>query len=235
MRSKVKPAKKTIPEEFSPNHKITAPDYTFVQPVPRTLNAPLNNETPNVSYEDDQTQTGEVNERSLEQEDQAENKEEEINQKEVASKPISTHGSSRVNKEQAQENESVHNTAKSSSRSNKSERVQKHSILEDQECIELKNRTIDSHDFTDLEEDQLQILLLYLKEYILYEGAEGNYEEAKRAKSLQAATVDTLYHKQHDYVPSEEAKRRFEARKRRQEEKYYFNEKSFCDFSLFLI
>ena len=99
-------------------------------------------------------------------------------------------------------------------------KVQKVSVLDDPVCVALRRRTIDTHDFTDIPDDDLELLLEHTREYTRFAASRAYYDEARKGKDLQEAIVQALYHKPAE-PPQPVSRQAFEERKRTLEGKWH--------------
>lgn len=99
-------------------------------------------------------------------------------------------------------------------------KIKKISILDDPKYSEMRRQTIDTHDFSDISDRDLSMLLEHTREYTRYAASRGFYDEARKGKDLQDAIVIALYHKPEKFEKSTQSRLAFEERKRNLEEKW---------------
>ena len=99
-------------------------------------------------------------------------------------------------------------------------KVQKISVLDDPVLVALRRRTIDTHDFKDIPDDDLELLLEHTREYTRFAASRAYYDEARKGKDLQDAIVQVLYHKPAE-PPQPVSRQAFEERKRTLEGKWH--------------
>jgi hypothetical protein len=90
--------------------------------------------------------------------------------------------------------------------------------LADPDGNALREQTLDSHDFSGLADDDLDLLIAHLKEYVKCSAADGRYEEARQCKSLYNDAMQTRYHRIHDRIRSDSPRTRLQAVRREQQE-----------------
>jgi hypothetical protein len=84
----------------------------------------------------------------------------------------------------------------------------------------LREQLIDSHDFSGLEDEELDILLTHLKEYTKVVASTGDYEEARRSQSFYDDAFQSNYHRFHDRTRSISPRTRYIEARRVQEERF---------------
>jgi hypothetical protein len=93
-------------------------------------------------------------------------------------------------------------------------------ILEDPDAIALRDRLHSTHDYSVLSDSDLLLLVSHLKEYVKFVGSTGDYEEARRQKSLLIEASDKLTHRTTDLKKSEAPRERYRERERTRQEKW---------------
>jgi hypothetical protein len=86
----------------------------------------------------------------------------------------------------------------------------------------LRERLIDSHAFSGLEDEELDILIAHLKEYTKVVASNGDYEEARRSQSLYDAAFQANYRRIHDRTRSNSPRTRYVRARRAQEERFVY-------------
>jgi hypothetical protein len=84
----------------------------------------------------------------------------------------------------------------------------------------LREKLIDSHDFSGLEDEEFDILLSHLKEYIRMVASKSDYEEARRSQALYDSAFHANYHRFHDRTRSISPRTRYIEARRAQEERF---------------
>lgn len=114
-----------------------------------------------------------------------------------------------------EEDQQKHTEEEEKPRKRQAEKSQ--TILDDPECVQMREQTIDNHDFTDLSREDMELLLQHTKEYIRYVASKADYEEARRAKALYDAATNALYHKINDREKSNQPREELQEKRRTQE------------------
>ena len=243
--SKVRPLRPIIPKEFSPKNKITNKRFQFVQPVPR-VNTYAQKKTNNEANEKTAEEKREENEENKKENYENENKresgnenknqeEEEKDENNQKTRDINhddnDHNSRKSNdnddddnhKHNEEENNDPSSKGRSSKQKNtkkKSEKKKQKSLLDDEEMQSLRQELSETHDFSEIENEKLEVFVHYIKQYSKKNASEGNYDEAKKSKVLYDEAINALYHKRIDTTKSEEARKTYEKMKTEKEEKY---------------
>lgn len=228
MKSRVKPLKPIIPQEFSSKCRITSKQFAFSQPVPRVKSVQAS--IPNKTFQDDsdpeenenkiKNESGDKNQSQNENDQKIENQSNnDINNDENDFKQNDTGITVTDDFDQDANLEEEEFTSQ-----NNTEQKQP-TILDDEEMISLKNELMESHDFSQIEPSKLDRFFQYIKEYTKYTASQADYEEAKKAKNLKDETASAIYKKKNDKEKSDEEKQELEKMKIKQEEKYalFFN------------
>jgi hypothetical protein len=92
--------------------------------------------------------------------------------------------------------------------------------LEDPEANALREELMDCNDVSHLSEDKLVLLIDHLKEYKKGVASKGDYDEARRAKSLFQAASSAYYHSKFDKTRRNSSRRRYLEGRREQEETF---------------
>jgi hypothetical protein len=92
--------------------------------------------------------------------------------------------------------------------------------LEDPDGNALREDLIDCDDVSHLAEDQLVLLIGHLKEYKKDVASRGDYDEARRAKSLFQNASSVYYHRKFDKTLRDSSRQRYLEGRREQNEKY---------------
>jgi hypothetical protein len=92
--------------------------------------------------------------------------------------------------------------------------------LTDPEAIELREELIETHDFSHLPEEKLILLIAHLKEYKREVAASGDYDEARRAKSLYDEAYSTYSHREHERTTRTSPRERYLEGRRAQEDRW---------------
>ena len=218
MKSRVKPLKPIIPQEFSSKCRITSKQFAFSQPVPRVKS--VQSSIPNKTFQDEsepeenenksneKSQMPDENDHKIENQSNNENAEEDFKQQNDKDITVTDEYNQEINYEE----EEV------SSQSNSEQKNP--TILDDEEMISLKNELMESHDFSQIEPSKLDAFFQYIKEYTKFAASQADYEEAKKAKVLKDETSSAIYKKKNDKERSDEEKQELEKMKIQREEKY---------------
>lgn len=220
MKSRVKPLKPIIPQEFSSKCRITSKQFAFSQTVPRVKS--VQSTIPKKTFQDESEP--EENEKKSDEKNQTPN---ENDQK--ADNQSNNENNESDNKPQNDKditviddynNEANNEEEEPASQSNSGQKPS--SILDDEEMISLKDELMQSHDFSQLDSTKLNQFFRYIKEYTKYTASQADYEEAKKAKNLKDETSAAIYIKKNDKERSDEEKQELEKMKAQQEEKYAY-------------
>ena len=220
MKSRVKPLKPIIPQEFSSKCRITSKQFAFSQTVPRVKS--VQSTIPKKTFQDESEP--EENEKKSDEKNQTPN---ENDQK--ADNQSNNENNESDNKPQNDKditviddynNEANNEEEEPASQSNSGQKPS--SILDDEEMISLKDELMQSHDFSQLYSTKLNQFFRYIKEYTKYTASQADYEEAKKAKNLKDETSAAIYIKKNDKERSDEEKQELEKMKAQQEEKYAY-------------
>ena len=220
MKSRVKPLKPIIPQEFSSKCRITSKQFAFSQTVPRVKS--VQSTIPKKTFQDESEP--EENEKKSDEKNQTPN---ENDQK--ADNQSNNENNESDNKPQNDKditviddynNEANNEEEEPASQSNSGQKPS--SILDDEEMISLKDELMQSHDFSQLYSTKLNQFFSYIKEYTKYTASQADYEEAKKAKNLKDETSAAIYIKKNDKERSDEEKQELEKMKAQQEEKYAY-------------
>jgi hypothetical protein len=92
--------------------------------------------------------------------------------------------------------------------------------LEDPEGNALREELIDCNDVSHLTEDKLVLLIDHLKEYKKAVASTGDYDEARRAKSLFQAASSAYYHRKFDKTRRNSSRQRYLEGRREQEKMF---------------
>jgi hypothetical protein len=93
-------------------------------------------------------------------------------------------------------------------------------VLEDPDAISLRDQLHASHDYSAISDSDLALVVTHLKEYVKYVGSTGDYDNARRQKSLLIEATDALGHRQTDRIKSQSPRERYRQREQSQQEKW---------------